>query len=167
MLKRVRGTPLPTSVYLAAVIASTLVVIALETAAQVAIGRFLLGADWPAAPGSFVVALVVGAMVFAVLGLATTGLIRSAQGSSAVVNAIYLPLTFVSGVFFSVEALPRLLEMVARVSPLTHLLELLRSVFVEGDGLTASAEPLVVLAVWGVGGAVLALRMFRWEPHEA
>jgi ABC-2 type transport system permease protein len=167
VLKRIRGTPLPTAVYLAAVVASMLVVIALETLAQILIGHFLLDAEWPRAPGSLALALLVGAIAFAALGLALTGAIRSAEGSSAIVNAIYLPIAFISGVFFSVEAMPAFLEAIADVSPLTYLLRLVREVFVEGASITASPGPVAVLVAWGAAGAFLALRMFRWEPREA
>ena len=166
VLKRVRGTPLPTGVYLAALIVSTLGVIALQAVAQVLVGRFLLGADWPAAPGSFVAALALGSVAFAALGLAITGAVRSAEGSSAIVNAIYLPMVFISGVFFSVEALPRFLEALAEISPLTYLLRLVRAAFIEGDGLVSSPGAVGALALWGLGGLALALRMFRWEPRE-
>jgi ABC-2 type transport system permease protein len=167
VLKRVRGTPLPTSVYLAAAIASTLAVIALQVVAQVFVGRFLLDARWPASPASFVLALLLGAVTFAALGLAVTTVVRSAEGSSAVVNAIYLPLTFISGVFFSTETLPGFLQALAAVSPLTYLLELLRRVFVDGSGLSGAATDVAVLLAWGLAGAVVALRWFRWEPREA
>jgi ABC-2 type transport system permease protein len=167
VLKRVRGTPLPTSVLLAAAIASTLAVIALQVVAQVLVGRFLLDAHWPASPASFVLALLLGAVAFAALGLAVTTVVRSAEGSSAVVNAIYLPLTFISGVFFSTETLPGFLQALAAVSPLTYLLELLRRVFVDGGGLSGAASDVAVLLAWGLAGAVVALRWFRWEPREA
>ena len=106
VLKRVRGTPLPASVYLGAVIVSTLVVIGLEVISQLLIGKYVLDASWPASPAAFALVLVVGAAAFAALGLALTGLVRSAEWSSAVVNAIYLPMTFISGVFFSTEGMP-------------------------------------------------------------
>jgi ABC-2 type transport system permease protein len=167
LLKRVRGTPLPASVYLSAVIASTLVVIVLEAVAQLLVGRYVLDADWPEAPLSLALALLLGAASFAALGLAMTGLVRSAEGSSAVVNAIYLPLTFISGVFFSVETMPAFFEWIAEVSPLTYLLELVRAAFVEGEGIWDSPAAVAVLAAWGAAGLVLALRMFRWEPREA
>jgi len=167
VLKRIRGTPLPTAVYLAALIASTLIVVALEALAQVLIGRFLLDAEWPRSTESFIAALALGSLAFAALGLALTGAIRSAEGSSAVVNAVYLPATFISGVFFSVEALPRVLEVVAEILPLTYLLELIRDAFVAGNGLASSPVAVLVLVGWGLAGALLALRMFRWEPREA
>jgi len=164
VLKRVRGTPLPTPVYLGAVIASTLVVIAANAVAQLLVARFVLDSRWPAALGGLALALLLGALVFAALGIALTGAIRSAEGSSALVNAIYLPLTFISGVFFSVETLPGFLQAIADVSPLTYLLDLIRSLVLEGGG---STEDVLVLAAWGLAGLVIALRVFRWEPREA
>jgi ABC-2 type transport system permease protein len=166
VLKRIRGTPLPTPVYLAALVTSTLIVVALEVVAQILVGRFVLDADWPQAPGSLVLALALGSLSFAALGLALTGMIRSAEGSSAVVNAIYLPATFISGVFFSVEAMPRVLEALAAFLPLTYLLELLRDAFVGGAGLDGAAKAVGILLAWGAAGAALAVRMFHWEPHE-
>lgn len=167
VLKRVRGTPLPPAVYLGAAVLSTLIVIAIQVAIQVLVGRFVIDAGWPQAPGSLVVGLLLGAVSFAALGLATTGLVRSAEGSSAVVNAIYLPMVFISGVFFSVSALPGFLEAIANVLPLTYLLDLVRSVFIDGESLGSSLTAVGVVALWGAAGLAIALRTFRWEPREA
>jgi ABC-2 type transport system permease protein len=164
VLKRVRGTPLPTPAFLGAVIASEIVVIALQVAAQILIGRYLLDAGFPEAPGALAVALLLGAATFAALGLALTGFVRSGEGSSAVVNAIYLPMVFICGVFFSKEAFPGFIEAIADVLPLTYLLELIRDLFIDGGGWSATA--VAVLAVWGAAGVVVALRTFRWEPRE-
>jgi ABC-2 type transport system permease protein len=166
VLKRVRGTPLPASVYLSAVIVSTLVVIALEVITQLLVGKYVLDASWPASPAAFVLVLVVGAAAFAALGLALTGLVRSADGSSAVVNAIYLPMTFISGVFFSTEGMPAFLRAIGDVLPLTYLLRLSRETFVPGDGLDMPWGSLAAIAVWGVVGFLVAVRMFKWEPRE-
>jgi ABC-2 type transport system permease protein len=166
VLKRVRGTPLPAFVYLSAVIVSTLVVIALEVITQLLVGKYLLDASWPASPAAFVLVLVVGAAAFAALGLALTGLVRSAEGSSAVVNAIYLPMTFISGVFFSTEGMPAFLLAIGDVLPLTYPLRLFRETFVAGDGLDMPWGSLAAIAVWGVVGFVVAVRMFKWEPRE-
>jgi ABC-2 type transport system permease protein len=162
VLKRVRGTPLPPRVYMAAVISSTLLVIGLEAVAQLLIGHFLIGADLPESPWAFVFTLLLGTVAFAALGLALTGLVKSAEGSSA----IYLPMVFVSGVFWSTESMPEFLRAIAAVLPLTYLLELMRHVFLDQDALSESAGAIAVVAVWGAAGVVFALRMFRWEPRE-
>ena len=166
VLKRVRGTPLPPGVYLSAVIGSTLVVVTLEAAIQLVIGHYLLDAGLPKSTGGLVVAIVIGTVAFAALGLGLTGLVKSADGSSAIVNAIYLPMVFISGVFWSTESMPAFLRAIANVLPLTYLLELMRNVFTEDSAIADSLADIAVLAAWGVAGLVLALRKFRWEPRE-
>jgi ABC-2 type transport system permease protein len=165
VLKRVRGTPLPPGTYMAAVIGSTLVVIAIEVATQLLLGRFVLDAGWPDSPAQLALVLLVGTAAFAALGFGITGLVRSAEGSSAIVNAIYLPMAFLSGAFFSPRSFPDVLEAISDVLPLTFLLRLIRDVFVGGGG--DARGSLAALAVWGAIGLALALRMFRWEPREA
>jgi ABC-2 type transport system permease protein len=163
VLKRVRGTPLGPATYLAAVIGSTLLVIALEVATQLLLGVYLLDAHWPDDPVTFVAAILIGAAAFAALGIAVTTIVRTAEGSSAVVNAIYLPMAFISGVFFSTEEMPAFLEAISEVLPLTYFLELIRSSFV-GEGFSASA--VLAVTLWGLFGLAVALRRFRWEPRE-
>ncbi len=164
LLKRVRGTPLEPRTYLAAVIASTVTVIGLQVVAQLLLGVYLLDADWPERPGPLVVAILLGAAAFAALGIAVTTLVRTSEGSSAVVNAIYLPMAFVSGVFFSREDMPAFLEATSDVLPLTYLLDLIRAAFVPGESFAPSS--IAVVVVWGLVGLVVAVRMFRWEPRE-
>lgn len=166
LLKRVRGTPLSPATYLGAVIGSEVIVIALQVIAQLLIGRYLLDADWPAAAGSFAAATALGAAAFAALGIAVTTLVRTSEGSSAVVNAIYLPMAFISGAFFSTEDMPGLLEAVSSVLPLTYLLETIRSTFIAGEGLSGSEGAVAAVAAWGVFGLVVSVRMFRWVPRE-
>jgi ABC-2 type transport system permease protein len=164
LLKRVRGTPLGPGTYLAAVIGSTVVVIALEVVSQLLLGVYLLDADWPDRPLYLVIAIALGAAAFAALGIAVTTVVRTAEGSSAVVNAIYLPMAFISGVFFSTEEMPAFLQAISEVLPLTYFLDLIRASFVEGESFEPSA--LAAVLVWGLAGVVVALRGFRWEPRE-
>jgi ABC-2 type transport system permease protein len=164
LLKRVRGTPLPPGTYLAAVIGSTVVVIGLQVVAQLLLGVFALDADWPQRPALFALAILVGAASFAALGMAITTVVRTADGSSAVVNAVYLPMAFISGVFFSTEEMPAILQAISEILPLTYFLDLIRATFVPGESFAPSA--LAAVLVWGVVGAAVAVRMFRWEPRE-
>ena len=166
LLKRVRGTPLSPATYLSAVIASMVIVIALQVVAQILIGRYILDADWPSAPGAFAVVILFGAAAFAALGVAITAFVRSADGSSAIVNAIYLPMAFISGAFFSTQEMPAFLEAVAEVLPLTHFLRVIRGTFIEGEGLSSSPGALLAVALWGLAGLAIAIRRFRWEPRE-
>ena len=90
----------------------------------------------------------------------------SAEGSSAAENAIYLPMSFISGAFFSPHSFPQFLRAIADVLPLTYFIRLTRDVMLRGDQLWQEPGPIAVIAAWGLVGAIVAIRGFRWEPAE-
>jgi ABC-2 type transport system permease protein len=166
ILKRLRATPLPPSTYLAAVLTSIVLVFALETVLMIAIGRVAFDTPLPARALSLVAALLLGAVSFAALGVALSSVVRSAEGASAVVNAIYLPVSFISGAFFSPASFPAFLEAIADVLPLTYFIRLVRNVMLHGSQLWDEPTAVAVIAAWGAFGLVVAVRSFRWEPRE-
>jgi ABC-2 type transport system permease protein len=166
VLKRVRGTPLPPPTYLAAVLASILVVFAIQAATIIVLGRVLYGVGFPNRIVSLVLALLLGAGSFAALGLAVTWAVRSAEGSSAVVNAIYLPMAIISGTFFSPHSYPGFLRAIADVLPLTYFTRLARDVLLHGKEIWSRPASVAWVAAWGAIGVALAVWGFRWEPRE-
>ena len=166
VLKRLRSTPLPAPVYLAATLLSNLIVVALQSAAVVALGLLLFDAEGPEDLASLVLALAIGAAAFAGLGLAAAALIRSAEAVAAVVNVVVLPMSFLSGSFGSADELPRALEVLAAALPLEHLLELALAAYTEGEPITDHPEAVAVLAAWGAAGYLVARARFGWEPRE-
>jgi len=162
----VRATPLPPPTYLLGVIVSTVVVYAIEAAALIVLARAAFGIELHTRWLSLVLGLLLGALSFAALGIALTGWIRSGEGSSAVVNAIYLPVTFLSGAFVSPHEYPRFLEVIAEVLPLTYFIRLMRDVVLRNETIWSSWESAVVVAAWGLAGLLLSIRGFRWTPRE-
>jgi ABC-2 type transport system permease protein len=166
ILKRLRGTPLPPWTYIAAVLCSTLIVYALESIALIALGRVLFDVPIPGRLFSVALTLLLGGLAFAALGLALTAAVRTAEGSSAVVNAIYLPMSFLSGAFFSPHSFPPFLRAIAAVLPLTYFIRLTRDVLLHGEQIWSNIGSVSIVVAWGLVGVVVALRSFRWEPHE-
>jgi len=166
ILKRIRSTPLPGPTYLTAVLGSTFVVFLIEAALIIAAGRLLLSVPVPGHLISFVVVLAIGALCFAALGVGVTALVHSAEGSSAVINAIYLPTAIIAGTFFTPKSYPEFLRVIANVLPLTHYTQLTRDVMVHGHSLWSDRGAIGVVALWGVIGLAAAIRGFRWQPVE-
>jgi ABC-2 type transport system permease protein len=166
VLKRIRATPLPPATYLAAVLVSTLVVFALQMIVTVALGILLYDArgaeSWP----TVIPVVLLGGVAFAGIGFGAASLIRSAEGSSAVVNLIILPMAFLSGSFGPTQSYPEVLQKVADVLPLTYLIDLLEAAYLHGQGLTHDLDAVGVLAAWGIAGYVIAARRFGWQPRE-
>jgi ABC-2 type transport system permease protein len=166
VLKRLRATPLPPATYVAAVLASIILVFVVEAAILIALGRFAFDVPLAHSLPSLVAVVLLGAASFAALGVGLTALIRSAEGSSAVVNALYLPLSFISGAFFSADTFPEVLQKLAAILPLSHLIQLARDVMVSGETVWEHLDHAAVLAAWGLAGVIVSIRGFRWEPRE-
>ena len=166
ILKRLRATPLPARTYVAAMLASTFVVFALQTACLIVLGRLAYGTKLPSAVGSFIVSVVVGAIAFAALGVAAASLIRSAEGSSAVVNFILLPMAFLTGSFGPTRRYPAFLRAIGDVLPLKYFLDVVNAVYLHGKAIWTEPAALGVLAAWGATGLLVAALKFRWEPRE-
>jgi ABC-2 type transport system permease protein len=166
VLKRLRVTPLPAATYIAAVLGSIVVIFLLEAVILIVLARLAFDVTVPDSPASLAFVLLLGAGAFSALGIGLTALIRSAEGSSAVVNAIYLPVAFISGAFFSPDAFPELLQLIGEILPLSHLIRLCRDVIAYGEPVLEHLDDVAVVAAWGVLGLAVALRRFRWEPRE-
>jgi ABC-2 type transport system permease protein len=164
ILKRLRSTPLPPSTYVAALLASTLFVFALQTVALFLLGRALYGTPFPHAIGSLAATVVIGAAAFAALGTATASVIRSAEGSSAVVNFILLPMAFLSGAFGPTKGYPSVLRAIGDVLPLKYFVKLVDAVYLHGNGFWTQPGAIAVLGAWGLAGLAFTVLKFRWEP---
>ncbi len=165
ILKRLRATPLPAQTYIAALLLSTLIVFALQTIALFLLGRVLYGTPFPHAIGSLLLAVVIGAAAFAAIGVAAASLIRSAEGSSAVVNFILLPMAFLTGSFGPTHRYPAFLRAIGDVLPLKYFIEIVNAVYLRSDALWTKPAAIGVLAAWGATGLAVAAFNFRWEPR--
>jgi ABC-2 type transport system permease protein len=166
ILKRIRSTPVPGVTFLAATVTSLLLVFALQAAAILVIGTTVYGADLPSELFSLLLTYALGAICFAGMGLGVASLIRSAEGASAVVNVLVLPMTFLSGGFGPTRDFPEFLKAIADVLPLTYLVDLITGIVYEDKGIWEQPRAVAVLLAWGIAGALVAWRRFSWEPRE-
>jgi ABC-2 type transport system permease protein len=168
-LKRSRGTPMPPWVFIAGRVGNSIVVALMMLALLALIGRVLYGVDipWDRLP-AILVALVVGAAAFCCLGIALTAAIPSQDAAAPIVNALLLPLYFLSGVFIPDDQLPSGVIHFADLFPIRHFFEAFFDAYVPagGAGATISWGNLAIVAIWGVAGLLLAVRFFRWTPRS-
>jgi ABC-2 type transport system permease protein len=163
-LKRGRGTPMPAWVFIAGRVGNSVVLAVLMLALVAAIGRLLYGVPipWDQAPRLLAV-LVVGAAAFCCLGIALTAAIPGQDAAAPIVNALLLPLYFLSGVFIPDSELPSGVIDFADHFPVRHFFEGFFDVYVSGSGMPWG--DLAVVAAWGLAGLLLAVRYFRWTPR--
>jgi ABC-2 type transport system permease protein len=176
VLKRIRGTPLPPMIDIVARIAAAGLIAIAAAAAVMACGMLLYSVvPLPEKLPAAILSLTVGILCFAALGMAVAALCRTADTAQAVSNATILPIAFISDVFVRPEGrIPPWIDRVADVFPLKHLSLAFSDGFkpllngngfaFAGDELTyAIGQHLLVMGLWGLGGAVIAFALFRWE----
>ncbi|MDX6643034.1 MAG: type transport system permease protein [Solirubrobacteraceae bacterium] len=163
ILKRIKGTPLPPISYFGGLIANAVANALVQVALVIAIGNLLYDVPWPHDWLELAVFVLLGVVAFSALGIAMAQLIPNFDSAAAYVNAVFLPMIFISGTFYESKHLPDVLDAVARILPLRHVIDGLRASITSGSGLTDNLEGVVVLLAWCAGGVFLALRYFRWE----
>jgi ABC-2 type transport system permease protein len=165
ILKRINGTPLPGASFLGAQIVHALFVTVLLVAITAAFGRAFYGAALPTGITllRFVVVVLVGGGAFCALGLALTSFIPNADASPAVINAVILPVEFLSGIFIAFgNNTPAWIVWVARIFPVRHFAVGMQAAFL---GTAFRWTDVLIVAAWGAAGLLLAIRFFSWEPH--
>jgi len=163
ILKRLLATPMRRSDYLIAQILGRLVFLVVEVAVLVGFGRLAFGVPVRGSLASLATVSLAGAGAFAGLGLLIASRARTVEGLSGLANFVMLPMWVLSGIFFSTERFPQVMQPVIQILPLTALIDALRDVMLEGAGLVRVAPDVITLVVWGGVAFALALWGFRWR----
>jgi ABC-2 type transport system permease protein len=166
VLKRVRGTPLPEMSYLLGVFANAVANAVIQLTIVVLAGKLLFGIDWPKDWIELAVYLAAGVTCLAALGVAWSHVIPNFDAAPAYTNIVFLPVIFISGVFYDVGNAPQFLRDIAQALPLTHVIDGLSGALVNGRGLGENWSGLVVIGLWAAVGIFFAVRGFRWEGHR-
>ena len=167
VLKRIRGTPLPTISYFAGVAANAVTNTALQIVIIVLSGKLLFGIGWPVHVGSLIVFVLVGVVSFAALGVAFAHAIPNFESTPAYVNAVFLPVVAISFYVFDSSSAPGFVRTIADALPLKPLIAGLSAAMVSGKGLGSHLDELAVIALWGAFGLYFAVRGFSWEQRRA
>jgi ABC-2 type transport system permease protein len=166
ILKRLHGTPMPPTAYFAGVSAHAITNTVLEVGIVIVAGRLVFGVAWPSDWLALLVFVALGVVCFSALGVALAHAIPNFESAPAYVNAVFLPMIMIAGVFYDDESAPVVLRDIAEVLPLKHLIDGMSGAMVKHQGLADHGVALLVLALWGVAGAVLAVRGFSWEARR-
>lgn len=166
ILKRLRGTPLPSSAYLAGIAANAVANTLLQVALVIVAGRAFFGIPWPGDWLALIVFVGVGVVCFAALGVALSHAIPNSESAPAYVNAVFLPMIMLAGVFYDDEDAPAVLRELAELMPLKHLIDGLSGAMVSGEGLADHTTALLALGLWAAAGVALAVRGFSWEARR-
>lgn len=163
LLKRVRATPLPMGIYLGSWVVGAMLtgigaIVVLFLVSVPAFGVEVSARTVPAA----LLTLVLGAACLASLGVAVASLVKDAEQAMPVAQLTFLPVSFISGIWFPLDGAPDWLVHVSHFFPLSHIVTAFGSCFTPGAHFPA--RDLVPVVVWTAVGLLVAVRRFRFEP---
>jgi ABC-2 type transport system permease protein len=167
VLKRVRGTPLPTGSYLIAIGANAVTNAILQVGIVVVAGRLFFHVGWPKDWFELLVFVVAGVACMASLGVAWSHAIPNYDAAAAYQNIVFLPTIVISGVFYDVNSASSVLRDIADVLPLVHIIDGLSGAMVTGRSLGDNVSALAVIAAWTAIGILFAVRGFSWESRRS
>jgi ABC-type multidrug transport system permease subunit len=162
LLKRFAATPMRKTDFLLAFASARLLLAFLEVLFFVGFARVIFDVRVAGSVAVFVGWALLGALCFGGISSLVASRAESSETASGLMNLVTLPMTVLSGVFFSASHFPGWMQPVLRLLPLTALIDGLRAVATDGAPLLALLQPGVVLVAWGAVGFALAVRWFRW-----
>jgi len=167
ILRRVQATPLPAWQLIASYVATRLLLLLIQSAAIVATAVLFYHAQftWSGLADAVPLALI-GGLVFLLIGQLISAIAPSSGAANAIGQAIYFPLMFVSNLFLPSDQLPGWLAGIARWTPATMLVDMLRPALVPVPAQQPALLNALGLSIYGVLALGLAARLFRWEPQK-
>ncbi len=163
LLRRLQLAPVSTGTVVAARVAVTIGIALVQMAIFLGLGAAAFGLQltgaWPVA----IPLLVVGTLCFMAIGLLSGAVAKTTEGAVNMANFLVLPMAFLSGSFFPLDAAPAWLQTVSHLLPLRWLNEGMLDVMVRGEPWTAALVPMGILAAFAVVVTGLAAKLFRWE----
>jgi ABC-2 type transport system permease protein len=162
LLKRFVGTPMRRSDFLLALMSSRLVLMIIEIGLLLTLGVLVFHMKVLGSISAILLLGGLGALCFGGVGLVTASRAQKIESVSGLMNLVMMPMWIFSGVFFSYERFPAVIQPLIKVLPLTALNDALRASILEGTPLIHQWQRLLVMALWGGISFVLALKWFRW-----
>jgi len=162
LLKRFLATPMKKRHFLLSIMGSRMIFLFPEIVLLLLFGSLLFGVPIHGSIAALAGVVVMSALCFSGLGLLVATRAKKIETISGLLNLVMLPMWLLSGVFFSAERFPDVLQPVIQALPLTAANDALRAVMLDGLPLASQAGELLILATWGLIAFALSLRWFRW-----
>ncbi len=163
MLKRMMATPVTAVEFLAAQLASRLLVMVVTNAIVLCGLWFFVDFRMVGSPLLLVLVFVLGATSLISIGLLVAARIASEELANGLLNVTTWPMMMLSEVWFSMESASPWLQKISLIFPLTHMTTAARAVMLDGAGVVDIAPHLLYLTALTVVFLFLGARLFRWE----
>jgi ABC-type multidrug transport system permease subunit len=163
LLKRLIATPMPRHEYLLSFLLSRLAMLVIEVSTLLSFGVLVFHVPVRGSLAAFMALCVLGSLSFSSLGLLIASRARTIEAVSGITNLVMMPMWILSGVFFSAQRFPDMIQPLIRALPLTAIIDALRANMLQGAGLGQLWQETTVMGAWLVLSFTLALKLFRWR----
>ncbi|HLQ04471.1 MAG TPA: ABC transporter permease [Verrucomicrobiae bacterium] len=163
VIRRIMATPISRRNYMAAHVLERLILAVLQVLILLAVAVFAFKVTIVGSLGTVLLMSVLGSVMFLCFGFAVTGFVTTENQAPAIMQLVTLPQMFLSGVFFSRDAVPAFLKPVSDVLPLTFLNDALRQISTAGATLGDLPGDVIGIVIWSVVTFVIAFRFFKLE----
>ena len=163
LTKRLIATPMSRTYYLLSYLMWRMIVLVVEVGVPIGFGALAFGVPVRGRLFDLVVVCVLASLSFSALALLIASRARTIEAVSGLMNLAQVPMWILSGVFFSSQRFPDVVQPFIGALPLTALIDALRAHMLQGAGLAQLAPQLGVLSAWLVVSFGLALKLFRWR----
>jgi ABC-2 type transport system permease protein len=163
LIKRLIATPMPRHYYLLSFLLSRLLMLVVEVGVVVGFGIFVFDVPVRGSALALVALCVLASMCFCAVGLLIASRAQTIEAASGLMNLVMMPMWIVSGVFFSSQRFPEVVQPIIKALPLTATIDALRAHMLQGASIAQLAPQMAILGAWLIVCFTLALKLFRWR----
>jgi ABC-2 type transport system permease protein len=163
LIKRLVATPMPRHYYLLSFVLSRLLLLVVEVGVVVGFGALVFKVPVHGSFGEMALLCVLSSMAFCSMGLLIASRAQTIEAASGLMNVVMMPMWICSGVFFSAQRFPNVMQPVIKALPLTAVIDALRASMLQGATLSQLTPQVAILGGWLVVCFGMALKLFRWR----
>jgi len=163
ILRRMQGTTLKASTFIAAQITARLMLNGLQALIVLAVAHLVFGVSVNGSWVSLVSFVILGTLAFMAIGFIIAGIAKTPESAAPIAGFLSFPMLFLGGVFFPVRDMPDFLQPIINVIPISHLSHALREIMNVGTPFMELGFEALILGCWIIGAFIVASYTFKWE----
>jgi ABC-type multidrug transport system permease subunit len=163
LLKRLVASPMPRPYYLLSFLLSRILMLVVEVGVLVGFGTLLFHVPVRGTLLDLGIVCLLSSLSFSALGLLLSSRAKTIEAASGLMNVVMMPMWIASGVFFSSQKFPDMMQPFIKVLPLTAVIDALRANMLQGSNLAQMGPQIGIIVFWLAICFALALKLFRWR----
>ncbi|MDG4657074.1 ABC transporter permease [Ectobacillus antri] len=163
ILRRMQGTTLKASTFIAAQISARLVLNGLQALIVLGVARLIFDVEVRGSWLTLVSFVILGTLAFMAIGFIIAGIAKTPESAAPIAGFLSFPMLFLGGVFFPIKNMPEFLQPIVHVLPIAHLSHALRETMNVGASFASLGMEAVILGGWLIGAFIIASYTFKWE----